>query len=480
MRSLSVRLSCESLRACARQYSLASSMGIDSMGWSDTFPERVDSRQLTITVVGMGYVGLPTALGFLEAGFKVRGIDVSQRVIDALSQGLNPGDDPQHDDLIPSEQDEQWKVSTDYSEFIEESDVVLVTVPTPVNEDRTPDLTYVMSAGRSIFENIKRGESTVVVLESTVYPGVTREVWVPIMNQIGITQPDDVFLAYCPERFVPGDPDHGVRQVARVVGSTDEEVGKGLASLYRTLTEGSVTYVGQIEVAEAAKVVENVQRDLNIALVNELARIFPTIGIDVEEVLDAAATKWNFHRYRPGVGVGGHCIPVDPYYLIQKAHDAGAPVELITSARRVNSAMPDNVAQDLAQIFSSRGESINGARILLLGWSYKPGIGDARETPAEPLAKAFTKLGCTVQAFDPLVDSTHFPSQSYGLAQDIASIDPFDAAVLVTAHAEVLALDWEKLAYLANNRIMYDGRRVLDESLIEAAGWDLFRLGAPL
>ena len=272
------------------------------MGWDDTFASRLINRDLTIGVIGLGYVGLPTALGFLDAGFRVRGVDVTQRVIDALSRGENPGDDPQHDDIIPQSQDENWLVSTNSADLVPQCDVVLVTVPTPVTEERLPDLSYVSAAGSDVFSSISPNSGTVVVLESTVYPGVTQEIWSPLIEEKGLVEGVDVHLAYCPERFVPGDDAHGVRQVARVVGASSENVGNDLRDLYDTLTSGGVTYVGAIEVAEAAKVVENVQRDLNIALVNELARIFPVLGIDVEDVLDAAATKWNFHRYRPGVG----------------------------------------------------------------------------------------------------------------------------------------------------------------------------------
>ena len=450
------------------------------MGWDDSFATRLKKRDLTIGIIGLGYVGLPTALGFHDAGFRVRGVDVAQRVIDDLSEGKNPGDDPNHDDMIPKSQDETWQVSTNSEDFVPQCDVVLVTVPTPVTKQRLPDLSFVSSAGAVVFASIIPNSGTVVVLESTVYPGVTREVWSPMIEQSGLVEGVDVHVAYCPERFVPGDEEHGVRQVPRVVGASNPSVGEDLRDLYDTLTSGSVTFVGEIEIAEAAKVVENVQRDLNIALVNELARIFPAMGIDVEDVLNAAATKWNFHRYRPGVGVGGHCIPVDPYYLIQKAKDAGAPVELITSAREVNSTMPSNVASDISQILENCDIDIVGSNVLLLGWSYKPGIGDPRETPAEPLAEALVDLGCVVQAFDPLVEASFFPSDLADLVRTESEIRPFDITILVTAHDEVMGLNWEKLANVANQPIIYDGRRVLDVSSLESLGWMVYLLGAPL
>lgn len=450
------------------------------MGWDNSFASRLAERDLCVGVVGLGYVGLPTALGFLEAGFRVRGVDVSERVITSLKAGENPGDDPQHDDIIPSRESHSWMVGLNPQEILSDCDVILITVPTPVTPDRLPDLTFVRSAGDATFDVVKRGSGTVVVLESTVYPGVTKEIWSPLLEEKGLVDGVDVHLAYCPERFVPGDPLHGVRQVARVVGASNENVGADLAVLYDTLTTGGVTYVGAIEVAEAAKVVENVQRDLNIALVNELARIFPQLGLDVEDVLDAAATKWNFHRYRPGVGVGGHCIPVDPYYLIEKAKAAGAPVELIVSARAVNRSMPENVASDIISILTKSGKVPSESNVLLLGWSYKAGIGDPRETPAEPLAEALVTHGCSVQTFDPLVDGRHFPKNLAQLSRSFNEISPFDIAVLVTAHDEIMGLDWSKLASVSKNPVIYDGRRVLDKSALESMGWNVYLLGAPL
>ena len=289
----------------------------------------IDNRDLTIGIVGLGYVGLPTAIGFHDAGFRVMGFDISSEVINSLKRQENPGNDPAFSGEIPN--DSNWEVSFDPTKIIPKCDVIIVTVPTPVDSGNRPNLSYVKSAGVTIFDNINLEKQPVIILESTVYPGVTREVWHPLLDERGLEDGRDVHLAYCPERFVPGDPNRGVRQVPRVVGASQKRVANNLVNLYQTLTTGSVNAVSSIEVAEASKVVENVQRDLNIALVNELALILPEIGLDVEEVLEAASSKWNFHRYSPGIGVGGHCIPVDPYYLIQKVNAAGAPVDLISS-----------------------------------------------------------------------------------------------------------------------------------------------------
>ncbi len=438
--------------------------------------ERVESRDLTIGIVGLGYVGLPTALGFHDAGFKVVGLDVSEHVINSLLRGKNPGDDPAFDDAIPI--DNRWIVTTDPLQSIPLCDVVIVTVPTPVMDDHRPDLRFVQSAGETIFENVNRSKRPVVVLESTVYPGVTREVWGPILERKGLIEGQDIDLAYCPERFVPGDSEHGVRQVPRVVGANNSEVCSALADLYNTLTKGGVHPVSSIEVAEAAKVVENVQRDLNIALVNELALIFPEIGLDVEEVLSAAATKWNFHRYTPGIGVGGHCIPVDPYYLIQRARAAGAPVDLITSARSVNADMPSQVATRVLNHAAKLGKTPKDLKILLLGWSYKPGISDVRETPSEPLANSLIEAGSKVFVWDPFIKKEDFTEFS-GIWVNSPFEPKADVVILCTAHEEVLEIDWKELLRVSKLGLFYDGRRVTDLEYLSSIGWNATGVGYP-
>ena len=289
------------------------------MGGDSVFSERAQNGDLTVGIIGLGYVGLPTAIGFHDARFNVWGVDISERTVRMVLNGENPTGDPDVNDLIPDPNSSRWNITTNTSEAVPHCDVVLVTVPTPVTEDlKKQDLTYVIAAGRSVFESIEQ-VSTIVVLESTVYPGVTAPNLATLVEELGMEIGTDVEIAYCPERFNPGDPAHGVRPVARVVGCSNPDVGEGLVELYRRLTTEDVRYVGKLEVAGSSKVIENVQRDINIALVNELARIFPELGVDVEDVLSAAATRRNFHRYTPGVGVGGHCIPVDPYYMMQRS-----------------------------------------------------------------------------------------------------------------------------------------------------------------
>ena len=448
------------------------------MGWSKDFASKADSCDLTIGVIGLGYVGLPTIIGFHDAGFEVWGVDISQRTVDTILRGENPTGDPDVNDIIPAPDSKGWNITTSTEEAVHNCDVLIVTVPTPVTDDLKPDLSYVKNAGRAIFNAITKGSRTVVILESTVYPGVTAQTWLPEIEEAGIEIGVDVEIAYCPERFNPGDSEHGVRTVARVIGCANQEVGESLIPLYSKLTSENVSFVGDIEIAEASKVIENVQRDINIALINELARIFPVLGIDVEDVLSAAATKWNFHRYTPGVGVGGHCIPVDPYYLIQRAADVGVPTELITAARAVNRTMPIHVADMLNEILYRAGVKAGEGRILLLGWSYKPEVGDPRETPAEPLFEALKSKNIKVASWDPHLVKSDFPS-GVEVVENIDSAKDFDLVVLTTAHRACLELDFEKLASRMRNAIFYDGRRVMDLNSLQTMGWQTHAVGRP-
>jgi nucleotide sugar dehydrogenase len=449
------------------------------MGGFSDFKQSAESGDLTVGIIGLGYVGLPTAIGFHDAGFTVWGVDVSQRTVDMVRAGENPTGDPDVDDIVPAPGTERWNITNSSAEAVPHCDAILVTVPTPITHDLKPDLSYVAAAGRDVFRAIPKGSNTIVVLESTVYPGVTAQTWMPIIEELGLEIGEDLEIAYCPERFNPGDPAHGVRQVARVIGCSNPDIGEALVALYSKLTSEDVRYVGKLEVAEAAKVIENVQRDINIALVNELARIFPALDVDVEDVLSAAATKWNFHRYTPGVGVGGHCIPVDPYYMIQRAADVGVPAGLITAARAVNRSMPSHVAGVLSDLMWNAGVPAGEAKVLLLGWSYKAEVGDPRETPAEPLAETLMSKGITVGAWDPHLEDAMYPA-GVEVVSDISSAQGYDMAVLVTAHKACLALDWSSLAKQMRTPLIYDGRRVLDLEELKSCGWNAFAVGRPV
>ncbi len=449
------------------------------MGWDASFAARADSGDLNVGIIGLGYVGLPTAIGFRDAGFNVWGVDLSERIVKALHEGENPLGDPGLDDIIPAPGSDRWHITRSTAEATAECDVLIVTVPTPVSPDLKPDLSFVESAGRAVFEAAGNGNRKLVILESTVYPGVTASTWLPILDELGLEEGKDVEIAYCPERFNPGDPNHGVRQVARVIGCSNPEVGESLVHLYRRLTSEDVRYVGKVEVAEATKVIENVQRDINIALVNELAQIFPELDLDVEDVLSSAATKWNFHRYTPGIGVGGHCIPVDPYYMMQRAQEVGVPTELITAARAVNRLMPKHVAGVLRELLYQSGIPAGQGRVLFLGWSYKAGVGDARETPTKPLAENLVESGIHVATWDPYLLASDIPHEIQFIGSIDESVD-FDIVVLATAHPECISINWQKLLNQMRTPILYDGRRVLDLTAMRDMGWKANAVGSPI
>ena len=452
--------------------------GGEIMGWDASFAARADSGDLSVGIIGLGYVGLPTAIGFRDAGFNVWGVDLSERIVSSLHDGRNPLGDPDLDDMIPAPDSDRWTITRSTAEATAACDVLIVTVPTPVSEDLKPELSYVESAGRAVFEAAGKGSRKVVILESTVYPGVTASTWLPLLDEIGLVEGEDIEVAYCPERFNPGDPNHGVRQVARVIGCSNPEVGESLVNLYQRLTVEDVRYVGKVEVAEATKVIENVQRDINIALVNELAQIFPELDLDVEDVLSAAATKWNFHRYTPGIGVGGHCIPVDPYYMMQRAQEVGVPAELITAARAVNRMMPRHVSGVLRELLYRAGVPANDGRVLFLGWSYKAGVGDARETPADPLAENLIEAGVKVSTWDPYLSADDIPD-GIEVIDDVDTASGFDMVVLATAHPECKGLDWQGLCARMRTPILYDGRRVLDLDSMQEMGWKANAVGSP-
>ena len=449
------------------------------VGFSSDFKQRAENCNLTICIVGLGYVGLPTMIGFYESGFNVRGLDNSETVISNINRGINPLADPEIDNKIPINGSERWFVSSKPEDVIKDSDVIIITVPTPITDDLKPNLSYVEMASKAVFSNINPAERVIVVLESTVYPGVTKEIWLPLLNNLDLKIGIDVELAYCPERFSPGDPNRGIRDVARVVGTENKEIGLGLVKLYSKLTEGNVSYVPKIEIAEAAKVVENVQRDINIALVNELARIFPELGVDVEDVLTAAESKWNFHRYTPGVGVGGHCIPVDPYYLKQRAEEVGVPAELISAARSVNRSMPQYVSNTIKKIFSDLKKEISNSKIAFLGWSYKPRIGDDRKSPAITLANNLIGHNAKIYVYDPYVNPSSLPTNVVRL-ENLSEIQGFDMIILHTAHPEFEMIDWEELGKRMINKIVYDGRRVLPIKTLEKLGWYTYAIGKPI
>ena len=430
----------------------------------------------TICVVGLGYVGLPTAIAFHSAGFRVIGVDVSERVVEVLNNGESPLIDSSSSLEIPLDS-EKWMITDDFQEAIPASDVILITVPTPVNPDNSPNLSYVESAAKSVLKNVDRTKRTAVVLESTVYPGVTRRILGGECERLGLST-KMVTLAYCQERVNPGDFKRGIESVSQIVGCDDAELGLHLETLFGKITQESSTYVGKMEVAEASKLIENVQRDIDIALANELAMVLPRIGVDVEEVLSAASTKWNFHRHTPGIGVGGHCIPVDPYYYIELSEKAGFPSRLASSSRIINNSMPINTANEILTILDEVGNS----RVLILGYSYKANVGDTRETPVKSLINHLKEGGCEVLLHDPLVPEEEMPDWVVKIPEPTSCSD-LDIIVLATFHEQYNFSNkdfWNSMMSTMKNAQIYDGRRALPREKMETMGWKYHGVGAPI
>ncbi len=437
----------------------------------DFLSEGITNRTLKITIVGLGYVGLPSAISFHEAGFPVRGLDTSEEVINSLLNGKSKLLD-ELGKSVPS--GKKWNLYSKYGDCIPDSDVAIVCVPTPVDENRNPDLTPVREAIKSIISSRNPDSNLVIILESTVQPGTTKKCVEEALSSSG-NNGEGLFTAYCPERISPGEADFGIGDVNRVIGADSEELATILSDLYGSITEGQIFPVSSIEVAEASKLVENAQRDIDIAFSNELSILMPKMNLDVEEVLDAASTKWNFHRHTPGMGVGGHCIPIDPHYYIDIARRFGVNCSLSPSARELNYSMPQHNANEVFRFFGGVPD-----KVLVMGYAYKPNISDTRETPLEPFISTLLESGVKqVLVWDPLVDSTYFPESATNI-DSLSEASMVDCIVIGTAHDVIVNLDWESLFEITNNAFLYDSRRCLVPEKMEEMGWQFHAIGRPL
>mgnify|MGYP000344973672 CR=1 FL=1 len=406
--------------------------------------QQIDPRQTTVTVIGLGYVGLPLAVGFDRAGFDVIGYDISEKTVAELEAGIDTTDELGDDTVEQSD----VTFTTDSTE-IARSEYVLITVPTPVDEDNTPSMEIVRSAGEAVGEHLAPG--TTVVLESTVYPGATREVLVPALEKgSGLTCGNGFNVGYSPERATPGDEEHGLEDVVKVVSGQTPEVCESVAALYEQVLDVDVYRAPSLEVAEASKVVENVQRDVNIALVNELAMTFEQMGIDTQAVLDAAATKWNFHEYEPGL-VSGHCIPVDPYFLIHRARREGHTPELIRKSREVNESMPEHVADLVVKGLTEAGNPLSESRVLVLGLTYKADVADVRSSKVEDVLGHLREHGVEFAGYDPYVSESILRDRFEVDAQETLDFEGFDCVLFATPHDEFSDIDPATVANQLSN-----------------------------
>jgi len=407
-------------------------------------------RNLRIGVVGLGYVGLPLAVEFGKR-FNTVGFDIKTARVDELRRGQDSTLETDAAELASAN-----KLSyTTRLEDLKTCRVFIVTVPTPIDEFKRPDLTPLVKSSESVAKVLKKGD--VVVYESTVYPGCTEEVCVPILERVsGLRFNKDFFAGYSPERINPGDKQHRLTTIRKVTSGSTPEVAEFVDSLYRSIITVGTHKASSIKVAEAAKVIENTQRDVNIALINELALIFNRLGIDTEEVLNAAGSKWNFLPFRPGL-VGGHCIGVDPYYLTHKAQSIGYHPEMILAGRRINDNMGSYVAQQIAQLMILRKIQVRDGRILVMGLTFKENCPDVRNTKIVDVVRELEKFGAKVDVYDPWADPEE-AEHEYGL-RPVKQLraGTYDAVVMGVAHDEFRKMGIGRIRKLARkNHVLYD------------------------
>jgi UDP-N-acetyl-D-glucosamine dehydrogenase len=420
----------------------------------------------TIAVVGLGYVGLPLSLRFAEIGDRVIGLDVDETKIAALQAGQTYIKQFSADRISASIKASAFIPSTDMSR-VSEAEAVILCVPTPLTKQREPDLSYILNTGRAIAPHLQRG--TLVLLESTTYPGTTDEDLRAVLEEgSGMKAGEDFHLAYSPEREDPGNVESNLGKVPKIVGGFTAACREKAVALYSRAV-GTVIPVSSCKTAEATKLLENIFRSVNIALVNELKVIYAAMGIDIWEVIEAAKTKpFGFMPFYPGPGLGGHCIPIDPFYLTWKARQYGKHTRFIELAGEINTAMPDYVVGRLIEALNSQRKAINGSKILLLGLAYKANVDDTRESPTFVLLDKLRALGASVAYYDPhvpVIRPTREHSDWQGVASiawDEEAIRDFDAAVIVTAHS---AINYEQLA--AWSKCIVDTRNVFGSWTLE-------------
>ena len=402
---------------------------------------RLTKRESVIGVIGMGYVGLPLAMAAFDSGFRIIGFDVDPSKISGINAGISPIGRIADAQISAMRIDDRLEVTSDFSRF-GECDVIIICVPTPLNKYREPDLSFVVNTTKMIAQYIRPGQ--LISLESTTYPGTTRDVMRPILEAGGLKSTQDFFLAYSPEREDPGNPDFHTASIPKVVGGDGPDAVIVANEFYGAVV-AKVVPVSSCEVAEAVKLTENIFRSVNIALVNELKLIYDKMGINVWEVIDAAKTKpFGYMPFYPGPGLGGHCIPIDPFYLSWKAREYGVPTRFIELAGEINTMAPFHVIDKLVEALSARKQkSLSGARILMLGIAYKKNVEDTRESPSFTLIEELEKRGANVEFYDPFVPTIpHMREHAAmagraSLAFDPAKFATFDAVLVCTDHDDV-------------------------------------------
>lgn len=435
--------------------------------------EKIVNREEKISLIGLGYVGLPIAVAFAKKA-EVIGFDISKEKIELYKSGI--------DSTKEVGDEEIRKTTVDFTadeERIKEAKFHIVAVPTPVNSDHTPDLSPVESASRLVAKNLTPG--SIVVFESTVYPGVTEEICIPILEKIsGLKCGEDFKVGYSPERINPGDKVHRLETIVKVVAGMDEESLDIIAKVYELVVDAGVHRAESIKVAEAAKVIENSQRDINIAFMNELSIIFNKMGIDTKAVLEAAGTKWNFLNFVPGL-VGGHCIGVDPYYLTYKAEQLGYHSQVILAGRRINDDMGRYVVENLVKKLIKADISVKDAKVAILGFTFKENCPDTRNTKVIDIVHELADYGIVPMIADPIADEEE-AKHEYGISFDsIDEIKDMDAVVIAVAHDEFLNITQQDLDKFYKdvsnqNKVLIDVKGLLDRKAYETAAYRYWRL----
>lgn len=402
--------------------------------------QKIENKTAVIGVVGLGYVGLPLAVEKALAGYKVIGFDVQESRCDLVNQGVNYIGDVVDEELSQIVKDGKLSATTDYSQ-IALVDAVMICVPTPLDVHRQPDITYVESSSKDIAKFMK--ENTLVVLESTTYPGTTREVLVPIFESCGYELGETFFLAFSPERVDPGNKFYKTKNTPKVVGGMTDTCGLLAATLYRQVLQGEIHQVSSPEIAEMEKILENTYRNVNIALVNEMAILCEKMNIDIWEVIDAAKTKpYGFQAFYPGPGLGGHCIPIDPFYLTWKAKEFDFHAKVIESAAQVNEFMPEYTTTRMMRLLNKEKKAMNGANILLIGVAYKQDIDDLRESPALKVIEVLKSEGATISYHDRYIPEFSHKNESYQSIELTETLLETADLVVITSKHTYLDYQW--------------------------------------
>jgi UDP-N-acetyl-D-galactosamine dehydrogenase len=410
-----------------------------------------------LAIIGLGYVGLPLAVEFAKK-YQVTGFDINRKRINELREGKDSTDEVEPDELRAS----AGLSFTEQLEDIKDCNIYIVTVPTPIDQYKKPDLTPLRKASETVGKVLKKGD--IVIYESTVYPGCTEDDCVPLLEQFsGLKYNQDFFCGYSPERINPGDKEHRVYSIKKVTSGSTPEIAEQVDQLYKTIITAGTHKASSIKVAEAAKVIENAQRDLNIAFVNELALIFDRMHIDTQEVLEAAGTKWNFLPFRPGL-VGGHCIGVDPYYLTHKAESIGYHPQVILSGRRINDNMGSFVAGKVVKLLSQKGHAIKGADVLILGITFKENCPDIRNSRVIDIIRELQDFGVNVEVHDPLANPAEV-HEEYGIELIPELKKEYHGIVMAVGHKAFLQMDLREIKQ--QNGIIYDVKSILDKSLVD-------------